>query len=1022
MQCNTRSLGATAFLPSSEAPSVVQKTLELTDLSPEERRGLMSDVLHFRTKLPHAVEYTRVFGTGERHQLRLERLYVPRKVYLDAELDKLCRIPEERFWNLLAQITEFLEYLHAPTYRGSTKRVQMHLGLHAENLFFTDEWQLLVDGVGMERLYARWCKQYLPPDEDLTPKADIFLLGLTIYALCQGQVSFQSIPLNSISPLTIAETLRWYGYSALLVSVLSDCLTLDYRHRPTASLLHSRYLRYPMDLRAAWILHQPTLEPVKGLTQSATGSFRQSQKMIAVAIRDLDALREATAVSGQYDIISGRTALMLAAELCFTEAIPYLYDEAGIVLTRYEETPSDRTILLSSTFSLRQVHITSESKVPGDAEASEAKTYTALTLALENRSRGAVALLAPHESGLAGFTRLMEAAVMGDPVLLCRYGHQRRQRCCGLTALMLAAWFGNLQCVELLLDEVDILDEKNRTALSYANMCPSASCVQLIATHWLHHMGGSPLMYYVQVDVPFTLDNVADALRRDQIGMNALAHAIHLENHKALERLLQHVPPSDELLNLAITVESPSIVELICRVAESHAILLTLQGRKGDEVLIETALMKAAALGEPEKVRCHISQVNCITCGSMVVVYDQCLILVSEAHPPYSCTALMYAVNSNSPACVQLLRAEMGIQNNWGQTALMLAAQNGLSDCARLLLAEQGIHDKKSRTALMLAAERGHLGCVRLLAREMGELDDTGLTALIYAANNGHTEVARELAMEIGQGEMTHLMFAALLRDRSSLEAHLPQEMGKKNVAGWTALMYAARVGYSEGVELLLGERGAKNRDGSTALLLALMHGHRGAIRLLVDEIGFGGVTRGMCLAALGDTDQLQQDLKDTKISIPALSSNGYSALMYAAIANSIACIPLLTNELLAIDNSGETALMHAVRHHNTECVKALLNERGVTNRQGMTALMIAAQLGHADCVELLMSEAGRQTNDGWSALMFAAHMGHPSCVMLLCDKEGDLKTRLGSNALQIATTNGHIECARLLAEREGGE
>lgn len=107
---------------------------------------------------------------------------------------------------------------------------------------------------------------------------------------------------------------------------------------------------------------------------------------------------------------------------------------------------------------------------------------SALILAASNGHTACTELLADHESGLvdgSGKTALIYAASSGytDVVrLLCG-----REACLrdngGWTALMHAAYAGEIGCVRLLLNEIDVLNDRNETALDIAeSVDPKSPC------------------------------------------------------------------------------------------------------------------------------------------------------------------------------------------------------------------------------------------------------------------------------------------------------------------------------------------------------------------------------------------------------------------------------------------------------------------------------------------------------------------------------------------------------------------
>lgn len=103
-------------------------------------------------------------------------------------------------------------------------------------------------------------------------------------------------------------------------------------------------------------------------------------------------------------------------------------------------------------------------------------------------------------------------------------------------------------------------------------------------------------------------------------------------------------------------------------------------------------------------------------------------------------TALMLAARLGFVNIVkELAPYEAGMQSVSpdfeGYTAMMFAVQRNSPECVRLLMdAESGLVTKVGRTALMLAAANSHLECIKLLlAREGGLQDTEGWTSLMNA-------------------------------------------------------------------------------------------------------------------------------------------------------------------------------------------------------------------------------------------------------------------------------------------------
>lgn len=91
-------------------------------------------------------------------------------------------------------------------------------------------------------------------------------------------------------------------------------------------------------------------------------------------------------------------------------------------------------------------------------------------------------------------------------------------------------------------------------------------------------------------------------------------------------------------------------------------------------------------------------------------------------------TVLMFASYRGDIEMVRELieaRADVNIQDRWGNTALTYAAQYGYIEVVRELIkarANVSIQDNESKTALDYAKEKGHNDIIELLEKEKGKL------------------------------------------------------------------------------------------------------------------------------------------------------------------------------------------------------------------------------------------------------------------------------------------------------------
>lgn len=163
------------------------------------------------------------------------------------------------------------------------------------------------------------------------------------------------------------------------------------------------------------------------------------------------------------------------------------------------------------------------------------------------------------------------------------------------------------------------------------------------------------------------------------------------------------------------------------------------------------------------------------------------------------------------------------IEGERGETGMMLALRTDSMGVFNLLLNARGI-DLDVRaingdTALMIAAIKGNKPAVEALLAKKAQPNQPGWTALHYAASVGHTEIVR------------------LLLDKAAfIDAESPNKT--------TPIMMAARGGHILTVKLLLDE-GAdatlKNELGMTAIDFARKFGHADIVEGLTHRLKKAG-------------------------------------------------------------------------------------------------------------------------------------------------------------------------------------
>ena len=199
--------------------------------------------------------------------------------------------------------------------------------------------------------------------------------------------------------------------------------------------------------------------------------------------------------------------------------------------------------------------------------------------------------------------------------------------------------------------------------------------------------------------------------------------------------------------------------------------------------------------------------------------------------------------------------------------------------------------------------------------------------------------------------------------DASFIKALLEAGADPKAVSGngWTALMTAATYGTAAMVDLLI-QAGSdvnasdKNCGGQSVLMWAARGGR--------------------------DSRRKVQSLLNAGADINATSSEGYNALMSAAMAEHLETVELLLQKGMKAsyrNKGGETVLMVASRSGDSRVVKVLIDagaDVNATDGKGKTALMHAAEgVNTAEAIKVLLKANASpvaKDNEGHTALQIA--------------------------------------------------
>ncbi|EET02344.1 Ankyrin repeat protein [Giardia duodenalis] len=550
----------------------------------------------------------------------------------------------------------------------------------------------------------------------------------------------------------------------------------------------------------------------------------------------------------------------------------------------------------------------------------------------------------------------------------------------GASALMLAAFNGSADAVTRLTPEMGLLSNDGWSALMLAASEGHTECVQLLYGE-VNLCGFTMLMYAVacnDCDRAHRFIHLAKrqvSLRHDK-GWSALMLAVKLRHYKIASLL---VSEEAKLQTTNDWVNDYTALHMLAKYSKDEDgedsnyqfVAEALLQEEGDirNERGETPLMIAASSGNRWLVQLICSKPEKWSAAIKAQTYE-------------GKTALMYAAErGHLEICKLLANSEAQFSTNDGKTALMFASEGGHSGIVQLLYQIEGgmmLSDPLSsgKTALMFTAECGHVEVANILVDiEKERVTKDGTTALMLAATanqDGIIDILETEARAQDKRGRTALILAAQAGAVACAKLLARWEVGIRDQHGNTALMHAVRNGHIEIVSLLVDdESGVTNENGYSALMIASEVGDRNACELLSSEVGISGYTNLMFLAA---TKAASRNFDQYESQVGKCAVNGITALMLAAINNSVDAVTYLIAEAGAQDWEGNTALMYACKSGFDSIVEILMgHETGFRNKDGMTALMLAAYYGNCNCLKLLLAKEGSIPDDDGNRVDFYA-------------------------------------------------
>jgi ankyrin repeat protein len=404
--------------------------------------------------------------------------------------------------------------------------------------------------------------------------------------------------------------------------------------------------------------------------------------------------------------------------------------------------------------------------------------------------------------------------------------------------------------------------------------------------------------------------------------------------------------------------------------------------------------------------------------------------------------------------------AVAAVANDLEVTPLFIAASGGSAAMVRRLIAagaDVNAANATNVTPLMAAARSGSVETVAALLDRGARADEhetvRGQTALMWAAAHGHTAIVRALVAHGADVRARSRARPVLVNrgDYNGGRANAIEEVGR---GGYSALMFAARAGSGEVVEVLLSAGADVNEtapDGTSVLLMASHSGHgRLAKALLEHGANPNAAERGytpLHAAILRGDRELVAVLLAKRADPNARITKGTPLRRFGE-----------QQFVLPGTFVGSTPFLLAARYAELEIMRALLAhgaDGSVVMPNGTTALMLAAGVewedtgvgGFADrrarflpagsspwglpdwsrtlpAVELVLSLGGdvnARNNDGNTALHGAAK-GFDAVIELLVSRGADpnVKNRRSQTPLSIAGSRADLSSTAPLLRKLG--
>jgi ankyrin len=413
-----------------------------------------------------------------------------------------------------------------------------------------------------------------------------------------------------------------------------------------------------------------------------------------------------------------------------------------------------------------------------------------------------------------------------------------------------------------------------------------------------------------------------------------------------------------------------------------------------------------------------------------------------NASQPDGSTALLWAAYWNDEKAVEALLAagaNVNASNREGFTALSQACTNGNAKMVEMLLkagADANSFQAEGQTVLMTAARAGNVEAVKALLDHGAEVNAKeswrGQTALMWATAENHPAVVQIL---VDRGADVNAKSATFdFRDLKVKPGDVPMHFPR---GGFTALLFAARGGFTECAKILL-DHGADiaigDPDGTSALILAIINGHYDTAAFLLDHKADPNAAdqngRAPLFAAV-DMHDMYQSNRPAPRDPGKLDSLDIVKMLLDRGADPNAKLTKMLPARAVLDfpdgdmGEGATPFLRAAKSSDVPLMQLLI-EKGadpkLTNKAGATALMVAAGMGHhksirggeqpVEAIKLCLEKGvdiNAATDKGETALHAAAGQGMDQVVQFLADHGAklDAKDKKGRTALDVALGKG---------------